>query len=287
MSKKSKKESENFFDINLIYNEWYLIGINNFRWLNLPEGMESHFFEKPLWEIGACCFTGGTRDFAHIVLPASAEGKFNIYYEPTTYRLQGYDFSEKRTVDNSVFIKNNLLALPSAPMFHRYARRIFDIQQTIDINLFHYRSPVLFGVKNSDIESVKNVLADMVEGKLAVFHDKNFEIDGVKAFNITGDFVIDKLYQYKRRMVSEVMSLLGFSNNEIEKKERMIVDEINANNELTDNGYVLTMFDERKKACDKINEMFGLNISVEINRQKAKPQWMYDDLSGEGGEENV
>ena len=60
---------------------------------------------------------------------------------------------------------------------------------------------------------------------------------------------------------------LGINNNNTDKKERLLVDEVNANNE-----FILVnidhMYEERKKACEEINRKFGLNITV--NRREVE-----------------
>ena len=75
-------------------------------------------------------------------------------------------------------------------------------------------------------------------------------------------FLLDKLQNYKNEMRSELLTFLGINNNNIVKKERLITDEVNANNELI-SIMIDLMFDLRKKACDEINKMYGLNINVE------------------------
>ena len=63
-------------------------------------------------------------------------------------------------------------------------------------------------------------------------------------------------------LMNELLTFLGINNNNTDKKERLLVDEVNANNE-----FILVniehMYEERKLACELINEKFGLNITVE------------------------
>ena len=73
--------------------------------------------------------------------------------------------------------------------------------------------------------------------------------------------ILDKLQQQKTDLKNELLTYLGINNNNNVKKERMVVDEVNANNEYTSINLDL-MFDLRKRACKEINEKFGLNISV-------------------------
>ena len=91
-------------------------------------------------------------------------------------------------------------------------------------------------------------------------------------------YVADKLLEEKKKIENELLTLFGL-NNVIEKKERMIVDEANANNDYI-NRNVDLLYKNRKQACDEINEKFGLNISVKrVNNIEEK-------IYNEGGEIN-
>ena len=80
-------------------------------------------------------------------------------------------------------------------------------------------------------------------------------------------YLLDKLQDYKNELRSELLTFLGINNNNIVKKERLITDEVNANNELISIMLDL-MYDLRKKACEEINNKFGLNITV--NKREVK-----------------
>ena len=58
----------------------------------------------------------------------------------------------------------------------------------------------------------------------------------------------------------------GINNANTDKRERLITDEVNANNQLVqlcgDTGLLC-----RKQACEKFNKLYGTNIDVEL-RQK-------------------
>ena len=64
----------------------------------------------------------------------------------------------------------------------------------------------------------------------------------------------------KKKIENELLTLFGL-NNVINKKERLIVDEANANNDYI-NRNVDLLYKNRKQACDEINNKFGLNINV-------------------------
>ena len=100
----------------------------------------------------------------------------------------------------------------------------------------------------------------------------------IKIDGLSVPYVADKLLEDRKKIENELLTLFGL-NNVIEKKERMIVDEANSNNDYI-NRNVDLLYKNRKQACDEINEKFGLNISVKrVNNIEEK-------IYNEGGEIN-
>ena len=82
----------------------------------------------------------------------------------------------------------------------------------------------------------------------------------IKIDSLSVPYVADRLLEDKKKIENELLTLFGL-NNVVDKKERLIVDEANANNDYI-NRNVDLLYKNRKIACDKINEKFNLNISV-------------------------
>ena len=101
------------------------------------------------------------------------------------------------------------------------------------------------------------------EGTEIYWKAQDIALEGCKA-------IADKLQEHKNNLVCELLTILGLNNNDSNnlKKERLIVDEVNANNQEIEM-YLDTDYKNRKKACDEINNKFGLNITVE----KVKYDW--------------
>ena len=63
--------------------------------------------------------------------------------------------------------------------------------------------------------------------------------------------------------MNECMSFLGLNNANTDKKERMITDEVNANNELIEM-FLWVMLNTRQEACREIKEKFGIDVQVKV-----------------------
>ena len=78
--------------------------------------------------------------------------------------------------------------------------------------------------------------------------------------------------------MNEALTFLGINNANTDKKERLITDEVRANDEQL---YIARqiMLNARKQACDEINKMFGLNIDVEFRGEEERQQMMLEATS--------
>ena len=88
--------------------------------------------------------------------------------------------------------------------------------------------------------------------------DKNLmDSNELKAINTESPFVADKLMDYKKEIMNEALTYLGINNIMLEKKERLVQDEANSNNELI-NLNLQKFLAPRQLAAKQFNEKFGL-----------------------------
>jgi hypothetical protein len=97
-------------------------------------------------------------------------------------------------------------------------------------------------------------------------------------------YVADKLYQLKTQIWNEALTYLGISNLNVQKKERLVSDEV-----IRSMGGVIasrySRLQARREACDAINRMFGLDISCDFRDdfREADDETMFLGDSGEDG----
>ena len=241
---------------------YQMLALNRYRWENLPNGIESRYIEEMLYDNGECAM------FDHpylglCVLRSSSRENLNIYGEPTKLSLTG--FNEHRTVmmDECVRIMNNDLALPTLPNIVYYARRMAEIDDIIMQNLRQQRVPYLFATDENNAFSMKSLYDRMYQGEPAIFIDKEMlkgEPENIMVIPTTAPYLVDKLQIQKQEMERELLTFLGI-NNTLEKKERLIVDETNSNNQFIKMASDIG-FKQRQLACEQMNQMFGLNVRV-------------------------
>ena len=241
---------------------YQMLALNRYKWENLPNGIESRYIEEMLYDNGECAMFDHP-DLGLCVLRSSSRENLNIYGEPTKLSLTG--FNEHRTVmmDECVRIMNNDLALPTLPNIVYYARRMAEIDDIIMQNLRQQRVPYLFATDENNSFSLKSLYDRMYQGEPAIFIDKEMlkgEPENIMVLPTQAPYLVDKLQIQKQEMERELLTFLGI-NNTLEKKERLIVDETNSNNQFIKMASDIG-FKQRQLACQQMNEMFGLNVRV-------------------------
>lgn len=241
---------------------YQMLALNRYRWENLPNGIESRYIEEMLYDNGECAMFDHP-DLGLCVLRSSSRENLNIYGEPTKLSLTG--FNEHRTVmmDECVRIMNNDLALPTLPNIVYYARRMAEIDDIIMQNLRQQRVPYLFATDENNAFSMKSLYDRIYQGEPAIFIDKEMlkgEPENIMVIPTVAPYLVDKLQIQKQEMERELLTFLGI-NNTLEKKERLLQDETNSNNQFIKMSSDIG-FKQRQLACQQMNEMFGLNVSV-------------------------
>ena len=114
--------------------------------------------------------------------------------------------------------------------------------------------------------TLENLINQIDENKPAIFGDEELAStlkEGLKVLPTNPPYIADKLNQYKTEIWNEALTFLGI-NNLSEKKERLISDETNSNNELI-NLNLQSYLIPRKKACEQFNQLFGLTGDNKID----------------------
>lgn len=280
MSKRKKKNIRAKVEPHLVMNDLVYIdyytrlkeyAINTFQWVNLPDTVDARYMELMLCERGKVCFFQDEL-VGFMALPVNEYGNLNVYNYPTEHQIYAVNgYNKNRNIENSVTIYNNYLRLPTVLTLSLYAERLSKIQRAIDVNIGACKTPYIIVATENQRLALENAFKQIDENKPALFFTNEMNLDNIKALDLKTPYVSDKLTLLKHDVWNEAMTFLGIENSNTDKKERMITDEVNSNDGQIEASR-FNMLDARLEACDKINKMFGLNISCKFrndNVQKA------------------
>ena len=153
--------------------------------------------------------------------------------------------------------------LPIDPNITQSAERLALIKRTIDINIEQQRTPRVWKTTEENKKTMED-LVNQVDGMVnTVLTYDNIDLDENNCILAPAPYVADKLNLDKKEEWSEFLELIGITNVAVQKRERVIRDEI-----ITSMGGTIasrySRFTSRKNAIDKINKMFNQNIEVEF-----------------------
>lgn len=239
-----------------------MIARSVFQWENLPNGINEKWIEKFLFFNGSCVFfNDATRGF--MVANCTHSGKINSYDEPTKITPTGIDYIGRELQNGSecVLIDNNDLRTPTFHTLELYAYRLAELTRTIDTNVNLQKIPFLILCNDKQKLTMKSILDKRNENEIVIFGDKTLDIDGIKVLKTDAPKVFPELQIQKHAIWNEAMTFLGVNNANQDKRERLVADEVSANDEQIEASAEIFL-KSREEACNRINELFKLNIKV-------------------------
>lgn len=253
-------------------NRLKLIAISLFTWRGLDDIAgygASRFMELNLFEYGKSCFYKDDTK-GYMVLRANPNDKYNIYMLPEKIMAWSLGYNKTVDFDDLVYVMNNDLQLPTSQTINLIAYRLYETERTIDTNLIAQKTPILIEGDTKTILTLKNVYMQYSGNTPFIFGNKQFDISNkLNVLKTDAPYLIDKLELHKHELWEEALTYLGINNANTDKKERLITDEVNSNNDLI-NFYLNCFYKTRKEACDMINEKYGLDIKIELNKEVLK-----------------
>lgn len=259
------------------------LAISMFDWKNLPDTIDPRFLELTLFTDGQAVFFQD-EELGYLGLQCIINGQLNVYRIPIQRRafaVNGYQ--RQLNINNSVIIYNNLLHTNSEPDVRYYARRLWNLDRIIDVNVNAQKTPVLIQSTEEQRLTMLNLYKEYDGNVPVIMGDKNLDINGMKALKTDAPYVSDKIYQLKTQIWNEALTYLGISNLNIQKKERLVADEVTRSM----GGTIASRYsrlEARRQACDEINKMFGLEIDVDYREdyREMDDETMFAGESGDG-----
>ena len=267
----SKRKQNDIFGESAILNKLtytqYLeklteLAISMFEWKNLPESVDVRYLELHLFETG-CMVYFNDEVMGNLCLDCITSGRLGVYGDPIIRRAySGYNNYQKMLKESdSIIIWNNYLHTNSVLTIKMFARRLYNLDRIIDINANAQKTPVLVQGTEKQRLTLMNLYKEFDGNAPFIFGDKDLDLHSLKSIQTGAPYVCDKLYQLKTQIWNEALTYLGISNINIQKKERLITDEVTRNQ----GGTIASRYsrlESRRQAVKKINKMFSTNIEV-------------------------
>lgn len=266
MSRKKKLFEESAVENNRAFLFYYYrlmeLSVSMFKWENLPDTVDQRYIEMELFRNGSVVYFNDEY-IGNLCLDVLFNGNFDVYGYPIKRRAYSYYNNYNKELDNtnSVIIYNNYIRTNSETAVRMYAKRLYNLDRIIDVNANAQKTPVLIRASEKQRLSMLNLYKEYNGNSPFIFGDKDLDLSDIKAISTQAPYVSDKIYTLKTQIWNEALTYLGISNINIQKKERLITDEVMRNQ----GGTIASRYsrlESRQKAVNEINKMFGTNISV-------------------------
>lgn len=295
MGKRAKyRQNYKFIDSALVndltftdyLNRFKKVALSVFEWINLPKSMNAQWLEKCLYYNGMATLLKD-KNYGFINTNCCSNGKLNIYGLPTNLNCYSFEYQtnrklytglmtglteaqkEAREFYECILVQNNWDRTPTAGSMELFALRLYEAERTADVNIKSQKTPVMVLVDEEQRLLMENLYSQYDGNRPFIFGDKKqLGSDVLRAIKTDAPFIADKIMDYKKEIWNEALTFLGINNIMVDKKERLITDEANSNNELI-NLNLQSYLAPRQEACRQFNEKFGFTgtdkeISVRV-----------------------
>ena len=250
----------NELTFSTLYNKFRMLACSTFEWAGLPDGIEEKFIECFLFDHGQAAFFRDPR-MSYMCLEAQDSGELNVYGEPLFYMATGFNYHRRLSADECVIVENNQHRRPTHDFVMFYCNKLAEAERTMDVNVKTCKTPFIIACDDKDVLTFKRIF-QMIDGNTpAIYADKGLNLDALNVLKTDAKFLGNDLMDYKKSVENELLTFLGFDNLAVDKKERVNLSEANSNNQITES-FAELQLNSRKLACERINKMFGLNVSV-------------------------
>ncbi len=258
----------NNFSIYFLY--FSELALNLFKWVDLPETMDGDYMERVLFRSGNIAVVyDDTMGFLNLEYTENGErDKYEYPIEISVTSANGKFFANYKNTDNNtsfIICKNTKLSIPTILYVDYFTDIISEIDLSAKVNVKMQKTPALCSCSKEQKLSLENALTKFDGNNPYIIVDEEFnEYVKLGVFSPNAPYVADKLIECKEKYKNEFLSFIGVNNVSTEKKERLITDEVNANNQLISLSFN-AMYSQRKLFVERFNKIFADKIEKPID----------------------
>lgn len=263
---RDRTDRDNNITFNTILQYLIHIWMSRGVW-NIPR-VKSRYIDEIILYKGSVCFTYDDIIGNIVATDWTTASQPGIYNQPHTviatskngkYRKKTHDFVLCYASPNEELIPINVITY--------YAEKIFRVTRTCDVNAENQLSPKIVMSNSRNKLSMDNIITKLENFVSVIKVKDDFDLkDSVKVLDLTTPYIIDKLMDYDRYLMTRFLTWCGIVNNGIDKAERLTMTEsesVLGEVELNRNA----VLSETSAACMEVMERWGIEISYRYNTE--------------------
>lgn len=290
----NKRKKLAAWENNQEFANWFVylfeMAMGIFIWDGLPETCSARFLEQSLLVRGQAVLTQ-EENGAFLTLGAAPTAEYNVYGEPTkcygwgingfnkqynlyikgageAYQLRKYqgDFNVSPDGYDAVLCWDNKMRYPYINYVISAAQRLADTERSCDVIARNLKQPVAIACPEESVKSVNEQMASRDNNEAFVVSSGKILSNDISTLDLKANpEAMRVMYERFDHHLSLVHSIFGIdSAAQSDKRERLLVDEVNSNNQITA-ANLQKRLHMREDFCEAANKAFGLNISVKLN----------------------
>ena len=245
--------------------------VSVFEWSGLPDWWSEVYFKYVLAGAGYIAVLD-TDEYGVIPQWCTFNGKRTVFYEPAGIIVSNPAFKGNRSYERTLGLDAELIRMTPdyvgiGDIIGYYGDQLALTSEALGVNTLNTKTAMVFASANQTAaESFKKMFDQIQSGNPAVFIDKNlYDDEGNPNWQqfiseLKNMYIAPDLISSMARIEAQFDSYIGLPNLAgMEKKERMISDEVNMNNVSTYSRAELWKANI-DKSLDNVNAMFGLSI---------------------------
>lgn len=269
-------------NVNLLFEKCVRI----FKWNEVPKNLPQREIEKYAIALGFCGFVNDKK-CGYMVSNGGMTGptQYDDVFKKFTYSRPTAKGGTVTIGEECVIIRNTSMMNPLSGLIRRTASQLAHADITLRAALVNYRAnEVLSADDDTTAESINTYYSSLYEGNLKAIIDSGL-INGVKNLSSSKSYAdLLKLTDVKNEIMRSFFAEIGIRQKS-DKRERLVTEEVESDSMMLLFN-IHDMLEQRQKACEEINKIFNLNMSVELSEE-----WDYlkqersvnDEISGISG----
>ena len=244
---------------------YHSIAVNCFEWNGLPDNIDIMFLENSLLFNGKGVFF--LDDFGVLQFqPNFAFSRIDMYNNPidvTIHATNGLGKWERTNGVDCIIAYDNINRVPIFDKLDFLSERLADIDNKIDVNISAQATPwVITCSDDSAINDARRKMSKILNNEPVIVEIARSVGDtDLHVLRTDAPWIAENMLDVQEREFNIGLHILGLDKQFSNKKERLITDEVNSASEYA---YIMrnNRLEARNSVCDRINSMFGLNVSV-------------------------
>lgn len=280
---KVKLNVSDFFNACTFQETWEylaLLALTSVEIVNILPSMDERYLMETLFYSGQACLYN-TEEFGIINAKCTPSGQLTIYNNSAYYEvITGGGVKVYNSVpndENFVYIRANYFRKPVCEIVEYYAHKIYNIERTIDLNVDAQKMPFSIRTSEGQYLTVKNEFDKIQNFNPVIFKDKEINDSEIQVLNYEAPYIANDLFNLKMRYFNEFLTKIGINNTNTDKKERVITDEVNSNNEATSLSGAINIV-ELQKALEEANIKFGTDMYAKPREINLREIYLDDTL---------